>query len=140
MALTAGSPCALEHARGLVELGAALRRANRRADARTPLRRALDLGERDGMLLLAGRARDELHAAGARPRRPALTGPEALTPTEHRVATLAAAGHSNRDIAQQLYVTRRTVETHLTHAFQKLDISARDQLAERLDGRQAVVG
>jgi DNA-binding CsgD family transcriptional regulator len=83
-------------------------------------------------LLLARRACAELHAAGARPRRPALTGPDALTPTEHRVATLAAAGHSNRDIAQELFVSRRTVETHLTHAFQKLDISNREQLATRL--------
>ena len=132
-ALTADTPNRLEHVRALVDLGAALRRANRRADAREPLRRALDLGEGHGMLLLARRARDELHAAGARPRRPALTGPGALTPTEHRVAALAAAGHSNRDIAQQLYVTRRTVETHLTHAFQKLDIATRDQLATRLD-------
>ena len=86
------------------------------------------------MVLLARRAQAELQAAGARPRRPALTGPDALTPTEHRVATLAAAGHSNPDIAQQLYVTRRTVETHLTHAFQKLDITNRDQLAACLAG------
>ena len=128
-ALTAGAQAQLEHTRALVDLGAALRRANRRADARPPLRSALDLAERHGMRLLARRARAELQAAGARPRRPALTGPDALTPTEHRVATLAAAGHSNRDIAQQLYVTRRTVETHLTHAFQKLDITNRDRLA-----------
>jgi DNA-binding CsgD family transcriptional regulator len=87
------------------------------------------------MVLLARRARAELQAAGARPRRPALTGLDALTPTEHRVATLAAAGHGNREIAQQLYVTRRTVETHLTHAFQKLDITSRDQLATCLDER-----
>ena len=84
------------------------------------------------MRLLARRARAELHATGARPRRPALTGMDALTPTEHRVATLAAHGHSNPDIAQQLYVTRRTIETHLTHAFQKLDITTRADLAARL--------
>ena len=80
------------------------------------------------MRLLARRARAELQATGARPRRPALTGIDALTPTERHVATLAARGHSNPDIAQQLYVTRRTIETHLTHAFQKLDISARAEL------------
>lgn len=138
-ALTADAPAQLEHTRALVDLGAALRRANRRAEARPPLRRALDLGERGGMLLLARRARAELQAAGARPRRPALTGPDALTPTEHRVASLAAAGHSNPDIAQQLFVTRRTVETHLTHAFQKLDITNRDQLATCLaDGDTGV--
>jgi DNA-binding NarL/FixJ family response regulator len=132
VAMTADSPAQLEHARALVDLGAALRRANRRADARPPLRRALDLAQRDGMRRLARRARTELQATGARPRRPALTGPAALTEAEHRVATLAAAGHSNRDIAQQLYLTRRTIETHLTHAFQKLDITSRNELPARL--------
>ena len=117
-------PNRLEHTRALVDLGAALRRANRRADARAPLRRALDLADRGGMRRLARRARHELRAAGARPRRTALSGIAALTPAEHRVAALAADGHSNREIAQRLYVTQRTVETHLTHAFQKLDIRA----------------
>ena len=130
--MLADSPAQLEHTRVLVDLGAALRRANRRADAREPLRRALDLAERHGMRLLARRARDELHAAGARPRRAALTGPQALTAAEHRVARLAAEGHSNREIAEQLYVTQRTVETHLTHVFAKLDIHARAELAMAL--------
>ena len=85
------------------------------------------------MLLLARRAREELHAAGARPRRSALTGPDALTPAEHRVAELAALGHGNRAIAERLYVTQRTVETHLTHAFQKLNISSRAELAAALE-------
>jgi DNA-binding CsgD family transcriptional regulator len=84
------------------------------------------------MRLLARRARRELHAAGARPRRDALSGIDALTPAEHRVATLAAQGCSNPEIAQRLYITRRTVETHLTHAYQKLDITARAQLPARL--------
>jgi DNA-binding NarL/FixJ family response regulator len=126
------SPARLEHTRALVDLGAALRRANRRADAREPLREALDLADRGGMRLLARRAREELRAAGARPRRSALSGVEALTPAEHRVAALAADGYSNREIAEQLYVTRRTVETHLTHVFQKLDVTARTELANRL--------
>jgi DNA-binding CsgD family transcriptional regulator len=86
------------------------------------------------MRLLAARAHDELQAAGARPRRAALTGPHALTAAEHRVANLAADGHSNRQIAEQLYVTRRTVETHLTHAFQKLDIRSRAELRAALAG------
>jgi DNA-binding CsgD family transcriptional regulator len=131
--LLADSPAQLERSRALVDLGAALRRANRRADARGPLRQALDLAERGGMRRLARRARDELKAAGARPRRSALSGVDALTPAEHRVAALAADGYSNREIAQQLYVTQRTVETHLTHAFQKLDITTRTQLAARLN-------
>jgi DNA-binding CsgD family transcriptional regulator len=80
------------------------------------------------MRLLARRARHELQSAGARPRRTALSGVAALTPSEHRVAALAADGHTNREIAEQLYVTQRTVETHLTHAFQKLDITSRAEL------------
>lgn len=130
--LAAASPARLEQVRTLVDLGAALRRANRRAEARAPLQRALALADSEGMALLAGRARSELLAAGARPRRPASTGPQALTPAEHRVATLAGRGHSNPDIAAQLYVTRRTVETHLTHAFGKLNISSRSELADAL--------
>jgi DNA-binding CsgD family transcriptional regulator len=89
------------------------------------------------MRLLARRARDELKAAGARPRRSALSGVDSLTPAEHRVATLAAQGHSNREIAQQLYVTRRTVETHLTHVFQKLDVATRVELGDALSGTVA---
>jgi DNA-binding CsgD family transcriptional regulator len=85
------------------------------------------------MRLLAGRARHELRAAGARPRRAALAGVDALTPAEHRVATLAADGYNNREIAEQLYITRRTVETHLTHAFQKLDINGRSELPALLN-------
>jgi DNA-binding NarL/FixJ family response regulator len=131
----ADSPARLEHTRALVALGAALRRANRRADARTPLRRALEQADAGGMLLLAGRAREELNAVGARPRRSALSGPGALTPAEHRVARLAAYGHGNRAIAERLYVTPRTVETHLTHAFQKLDIRSRTDLAAALQAQ-----
>ena len=136
--LLAPSRAQLEHTRALVDLGAALRRANHRADARPPLRHALDLAERHGMRRLARRAHDELCVAGGRPRRAALSGIGALTPTEHRVAALAARGQSNPEIAQQLYVTRRTVETHLTHAYQKLDITTRHELAPVFaDGRPA---
>ena len=84
------------------------------------------------MRLLADRARHELQAAGARPRRTALTGIDSLTPSERQVVDLAAQGHGNREIAQQLYVTRRTVETHLTHAFGKLGVSSRSELVELL--------
>jgi DNA-binding NarL/FixJ family response regulator len=135
--MLAGSPARLEHTRALVALGAALRRANRRAEARSPLRRALEQADRSGMLLLARRAREELNAIGARPRRSALSGPGALTPAEHRVARLAARGHGNRAIAERLYVTQRTVETHLTHAFQKLDIRSRAELAAALEPQAA---
>jgi DNA-binding NarL/FixJ family response regulator len=84
------------------------------------------------MRLLARRAGDELRAAGARPRRDVVSGPDALTAAEHRVATLAAAGYNNREIAERLYVTQRTVETHLTHAFQKLSIAKRSELAAHI--------
>ncbi len=137
VATLAGSPARLEHTRALVALGAALRRANRRADALVPLRRALEQADHAGMLLLARRAREELNAAGARPRRSALSGLGALTPAEHRVAQLAARGHGNRAIAERLYVTQRTVETHLTHAFAKLDITSRAELAAALEPQPA---
>ncbi len=130
--MLASSPARLEHTRALAALGAALRRANRRAEARVPLRRAFEQADRGGMLLLARRAREELNALGARPRRSALSGPGALTPGEYRVAQLAAQGLGNRAIAERLYVTQRTVETHLTHAFQKLDIRSRADLAAAL--------
>ena len=124
------SPARLEHTRALVDLGSVLRRINRRAAARDPLRRGLELAERGGMLGLAHRARSELGACGARPRRSAVTGIDSLTPAERQVADLAATGQSNREIAQRLYVTRRTVETHLTHAFAKLGISGRSELVD----------
>jgi DNA-binding CsgD family transcriptional regulator/tetratricopeptide (TPR) repeat protein len=126
--LLEGSPFTLELVRALVDLGAARRRAGQRAGAREPLTRALDLAVRGGMRALADRARAELLAAGARPRRTACSGWDALTPAERRVATLAAEGRGNREIAQQLFVTRRTVETHLTHVFQKLGVATRAEL------------
>ena len=124
----------LEHARALVELGAALRRAGCRREARRPLHEGLDLAVRCGASLVAGRAREELRAAGARPRRPALTGPDALTPAELRVAQHAAQDLSTREIAQHLFVTAKTVETHLTRAYRKLGISSRRELRAALAG------
>jgi DNA-binding NarL/FixJ family response regulator len=130
--LAAASGAQLEHARGLVEFGAALRRANQRTAAREPLRTGLDLAYRCGATRLAQRARAELLAAGARPRRGALTGLEALTASERRVAELAASGMSNPEIAQTLFVTLNTVEGHLRHAYQKLSIGFRGQLPAAL--------
>jgi DNA-binding CsgD family transcriptional regulator/Flp pilus assembly protein TadD len=129
-----GSDARGEHAHALCDLGAALRRSGRRADARAPLRQALDLATRTGASLLADRARDELVAAGARPRRDRIEGRDALTASERRVATLAKDGLSNPEIAQSLFVTRRTVETHLTHIYRKLDIASRADLAAALAG------
>jgi len=126
------SEARLEHARALVELGAALRRANQRIVAREPLRSGLELAYRCGASRLAERASIELSATGARPRRAVLTGLEALTPSERRIAELAAAGMSNAEIAQALFVTINTVEGHLRHAYRKLSINSRGLLSAAL--------
>jgi ATP/maltotriose-dependent transcriptional regulator MalT len=118
----------LEHARALVELGATLRRSGHRKDSRHPLAAGLELAAHCGATALVKRARIELQASGARPRRVTLTGQDALTPSELRISLLAAEGRSNRDIAQALFVTSKTVETHLRHAYQKLNITSRTQL------------
>src|SRR6266487_2175834 len=123
------SPAKLEHAKSRTELGAALRRANRRAEAREHLRQAVELATICGATALATRAERELLATGARPRRIALSGAESLTPSERRVAEMAAEGPTNREIAQALFVTQRTVEVHLTSIYRKLGISSRSQLA-----------
>ena len=127
-----GSGARLEHARAMADLGAALRRAGQRADSREVLRVALDLAHRCGAIALTERTRTELIAAGGRPRRLVLSGLDSLTPGERRVAQLAADGLSNRDIAQNLFITARTVEGHLTHAYQKLAITSREQLPAAL--------
>lgn len=116
----------------LVDLGAALRRAGHRRRARSPLRTGLDIATRCGALPLADRASQELVAAGAQVRRARLTGPESLTASELRVARLAAAGATNREIAQSLFVSLRTIEIHLTRAYRKLGIDSRQQLGALL--------
>lgn len=126
------SPARYELARSLVEYGAALRRAGQRRAAREPLSEALELADRCGARRTAARAREELLATGARPRRAARSGADALTPSERRVCKLVADGLSNRDVAQALFVTVRTVEGHLTQAYMKLDIARREQLAAAL--------
>jgi DNA-binding CsgD family transcriptional regulator len=129
----ADSPARLEHARALVELGAALRRANRRAAAREPLRLGLDMAHDCGATRLAERAHTELAATGARPRRDRITGRDALTPSEQRIAEMAVEGLSNRDIAEALFVTPKTVENHLGHVYRKLEVSGREELREALE-------
>lgn len=127
------SPARLEHARTLVELGAALRRGSERKEAREPLREGLDMAHRCGAVAIAERAQEELAAAGARPRRVELSGVESLTPSERRIASMAAEGLSNPQIAQALFLTRRTVEMHLTNAYRKLDITSRTDLPTALN-------
>jgi DNA-binding CsgD family transcriptional regulator len=122
----------LEHARALVDLGAALRRANRRAEARPVLQQGLDVAGRCGARRLADHARIEIRAAGGRSSDPLGSGVEQLTASERRVAELAAEGQSNPEIAQALFVTRKTVETHLGRAYRKLEISGRGELRRAL--------
>jgi DNA-binding CsgD family transcriptional regulator len=125
----ATSQAQLERAKSFTELGAALRRANQRASARTFLHEGLELAHRCGALVLVERAHAELLATGARPRRLVRSGVDSLTPSERRVARMATEGQTNREIAQALFVTPKTVETHLSHVYRKLGIQARSQLA-----------
>jgi DNA-binding CsgD family transcriptional regulator len=122
----------LELARALSDYGAALRRAGRRVQARAELERALDLAHRCGARRIANQARAELIAAGAKPRRDAITGRDALTAGELRVARLAAQGLTNREIAQALFITTKTAKGHLSHVYRKLEITRRGQLANAL--------
>jgi DNA-binding CsgD family transcriptional regulator len=127
-----GSPARLEHAHALVELGALLRRDGQRTQARPLLRSGLDLARECGATLLAERAYHELRATGASPRKLTRTGLATLTPSELRVAQMAAVGKTNKQIAQELYVTVKTVEFHLAGAYRKLGITTRAELASKL--------
>jgi DNA-binding CsgD family transcriptional regulator len=124
----------LERARALADLGAMLRRRNRRTEARELLRGALDAAHRAGARPLADYAETELRATGARPRRVVLTGLDSLTASERRIAEHASQGLTNREIAQTLFVTARTVEGHLTSIFRKLQLDSRNELAAALAG------
>src|SRR4051812_1272993 len=123
------SPAVLDRAHALAELGSELRRSGQRRAAREALRTALDLSVRCGADTLTRRARQELVATGARPRRPRTSGAGSLTPRERQIADLAAEGESNRAIADQLIVSEKTIEWHLANAYRKLDIRGRGGLA-----------
>ena len=128
-----GSRARLELAKALADLGSATRRDRRPSDAREPLRRALELADACGADGLVEHVRSELYATGSRPRTTATGGVDALTASERRVAAFAAEGQSNRDIAQALFVTPKTVEVHLSNAYRKLGIRSRRELAGALD-------
>jgi DNA-binding CsgD family transcriptional regulator len=128
VAVLDGSLARLELAKALAALGSALRRLRRAAEAREPLRRALELASACDAPGLADHVRTELYATGARPRTDALSGLAALTASERRVVDLAADGETNRDIAQALYVTPKTVEVHLSNAYRKLGVRSRREL------------
>jgi ATP/maltotriose-dependent transcriptional regulator MalT len=116
------SPASLELGRALCDLGGARRRAGQRSAAREPLREALGIAQRCDAAPLAQRAKEELLATGAHLRRERQSGPEALTPSERRVAEMAAGGLTNREIAEALFVTTKTIGTHLGHIYRKLDL------------------
>jgi DNA-binding CsgD family transcriptional regulator len=129
----AGAPTRLEHARSLVSLGIRLRRQRQHLEAREFLRRGLDLAVRCGATLLADQARDELVAAGGKPRRDAIEGAASLTGRERRIAELAVDELTNRQIAQVLFVSPRTVEHHLRNIYRKLGIQGREGLPAALE-------
>jgi DNA-binding CsgD family transcriptional regulator len=132
IAVLAGPHTRLEHARAQADLGALLHRRNHRAEARRLLRQAVDTAHHLGAVALARQAGTDLRATGAKPRRVRLTGLEALTASERRIAELAADGLTNREIAQTLFVTDRTVEGHLTNVFTKLGVRSRTSLPAAL--------
>ena len=116
----------------LLDVGAMIRASGQRVAAREPLLEALTLASRCGARTLERRARAELAAIGVRPGATDRDGADSLTPSERRVVELAAAGGTNREIAQTLFVTEKTVETHLGRAFRKLNVSSRRQLRDVL--------
>lgn len=126
------SSARLELAHALADLGAELSRSHRRGEGRDAQRRAIKLAGQCGATALAGRAMTELHAGPGRRARMELTGPSALTAAEWRVCRQAAEGQTNREIAQALFVTEKTIERHLSSAYQKLGIRSRFQLASAL--------
>lgn len=129
-----GTEAALEAAAARSDLGAALRRGGHPRDARVPLLAALSVAECRGAEALAGTVRNELVAAGSRPPSPRRGPDEPLTPGQRRVAELAARGLSNVEIAQELFVTPKTVEYHLSQVYQRLQITGRRRLAAALAG------
>ena len=122
----------LELARTHAALGSALRRAGQRVSARSHLQKGLDLAHRGGATGVETQLREELTAAGGRPRRSAVTGVESLTPTELRVAELGAEGLSNRQIAELIFVSRNTIAWHLRNIYRKLQVESREQISRSL--------
>jgi DNA-binding CsgD family transcriptional regulator len=132
LAVLEPSSAKLERARTLVELGSALARADERAESRELLRRGLELAVRTGSQPLVDRAHAELGATGERPRPLVLSGAESLTPSERQVAEMAAENMTDKDIAQALFVTTKTVEEHLRNVYRKLGVDSRAELGDAL--------
>ncbi|MDW5596291.1 AAA family ATPase [Conexibacter stalactiti] len=126
--LASGS-LATEQARAGLDLGVALLRGGRRDDGRAALEQALDVAVDRGARDVAQRVAQALEAAGAPARRLRF---DELTASERRVAEHAAAGRTNREIAEELFVTPKTVENHLTRVYAKLGLGSRRELADAL--------
>ena len=126
------SSARLELAHALADLGAELNRSGRRTEGRDAQRRAIKLAGQCGAVALAESAMAGLHAGPGRRARIELTGPNALTAAERRVCRQVAEGQTNREVAQALFVTEKTVERHLSSAYQKLGIRSRFQLASAI--------
>jgi DNA-binding CsgD family transcriptional regulator/tetratricopeptide (TPR) repeat protein len=128
-----GSPARLEEAKTQVALGSELRRQGRRSEARELLSQGWDGALRCGAMGLVDFALSELVATGARPRRSPSHGPSSLTASERRVAQMAVAGRTNREIAEALFVGPKTVSFHLTNCYRKLGVSTREDLIRALE-------
>ena len=127
-------PLPFELGRTLLVKGAVQRRAKRKREARETLEQALDTFERLGAPLWADKATAELARIGGR-----ALAPLALTPTEGRVAELVAAGSTNREVADTLFVSVHTVEANLKRIYRKLGIRSRTELASRFRSRSTGV-
>jgi class 3 adenylate cyclase/DNA-binding CsgD family transcriptional regulator len=132
LAVLETSSARLERGRTLVELGTALRREDEGSEARERFLEGLEIAHRTGAQPLVQAAEGELAATGVRPRRLVLSGTESLTPTERRVAAMAAEDMTDKDIAQALFVTTKSVEGHLASVYRKLGIGSRAELADVL--------
>jgi DNA-binding CsgD family transcriptional regulator/tetratricopeptide (TPR) repeat protein len=130
----ADSPARLEHARALIALGGALRRGGGRRASREPLREGHDMAVACGAAPDAAAARAELAAGGVHVERLSSVTRDELTASERRIAELAGGGASNKEIAQSLFLTVKTVEMHLSSAYRKLDIRSRRDLPAALTG------
>jgi DNA-binding NarL/FixJ family response regulator len=128
------SSARLELAHALADLGAELSRSGRRTEGRDAQRRAISLARQCGAIALAEHAMAGLHAGPGRRARLELTGPDALTAAERRVCQQVAEGRTNREVAQALFLTEKTIERHLSSAYHKLGIRSRFQLASAISG------
>jgi DNA-binding CsgD family transcriptional regulator len=132
VAILERSSARLELAHALADLGAEMSRSGRRTEGRDAQRRAITLADQCGAVALAESAMAGLHAGPGRRARIELTGPSALTAAERRVCRQVAEGQTNREVAQALFVTEKTVERHLSSAYQKLGIRSRFQLVSAI--------